>query len=60
MEKIIKQIFNDFKYHSIKTEGDSVIVRFNDMTTFNMGALLLDINNILYVADECRANIIIN
>lgn len=55
----IRNVFGGYKYHSIQGQGDRVIVRFNDMTTFHMGALLLDTENIGYDPDELSANITI-
>lgn len=55
----IRGIFDGYKYHSIQGQGDRVIVRFNDMTTFHMGVLLLDTENIDYELDELGADITI-
>lgn len=53
----IRVIFDGYKYHSIKGEGDKVVVRFNDMQTFHMGVLLLETENIEHDTDEQGANI---
>ena len=65
VEKKIKGLFNGYKYHSIKPDDydnmlarwNKIVIRFNDMSTFNMGALILETNNIDHKLDEQNANI---